>query len=412
MKAEVPYLARLARQAAGQAMLWPPRQLFTGEIGVPARWPDRGGSPRRHVTAATGLPGPLAPAATGDDRIEAAHGVGTGEERWAGLEPASAASAAPLPAPGAPTTSAAPPSAPGTPVTPATSTAPPSAPGTPVTPATSTAPGAAATPVTSAWPEPAGLPVTPGRPDMHEPPQAAPRRRRTSSSGPPAAGPANPARTGLVPPGEPPAASSLPPAGGTGRARPPESWVSPLWGAPVDLPEALKLAPVADEAARRAVSASPAGPAAPPSGPGTAVPAGSRPGQRADDAGTSVARGAAGHREPGAGRATAPDRPRELTPVRDLMPPPASRTGPATMPGTEPGEPYREPRAPGRPYLSIGTIEVTVVPPAPPAAAGREAQPSPPVTPRWSRPPSLLASSAGRDRLRDGLRRWYGTAQG
>ena len=235
-----------------------------------------------------------------------------------------------------------------------------------------------------------GLPVTPGRPDMHEPPQAAPRRRRTSSSGPPAAGPANPAGTGPVPPGEPPAASSLPPAGGTGRARPPESWVSPLWGAPVDLPEALELAPVADEAARRAVSASPAGPAAPPSGPGTAAPAGSRPGQRADDAGTSVARGAAGHREPGAGRATAPDRPRELTPVRDLMPPPASRTGPATMPGTEPGEPYREPRAPGRPYLSIGTIEVTVVPPAPPAAAGREAQPSPPVTPRLV-PPSFPA---------------------
>ena len=213
-------------------------------------------------------------------------------------------------------------------------------------------------------------------------------------------------------PGEPPAASSLPPAGGTGRARPPESWVSPLWGAPVDLPEAPELAPVAGEAARRAVSASPAGPAAPPSGPGTAVPAGSRPGQRTDDAGTSVARGAAGRREPGAGRATAPDRPRELAPVRDLMPPPASRTGPAAMPGTEPGEPYREPRAPGRPYLSIGTIEVTVVPLAPPAAAGREAQPSPPVTPGWSRPPSLLASSAGRDRLRDGLRRWYGTAQG
>jgi hypothetical protein len=410
MKAEVPYLARLARQAAGQAMLWPPRQLFTGDIGLPVRWPDRGGSPRRHVTAATSLPGPLAPAATGDDRIAAAHGVGTGEERRAGLEPGPAASAAPPPVPGA---SAAPPPVPGAPVTPGTSAAPPPVPGAPDPLAAATAPGAAATPVTSAWPEPAGLPVMPGRPDMHGPSQAAPRRRRTSYSGPPAAGPENPAGAAPVtPPGEPPATSSLPPAGGARRARPPESWVSPLWGAPVDLPEALELAPVADEAARRAVSASPAGPAAPPSGPGTAVPAASRPGQRTDDAGTSVAGGAAGHRGPGAGRATAPDRPRELAPVGDLMPPPASRTGPATMPGIEPGEPYREPRAPGRPYLSIGTIEVTVVPPAPPAAAGREAQPSPPVTPGWSRPPSLLASSAGRDRLRDGLRRWYGTAQG
>jgi hypothetical protein len=397
MKAEVPYLARLARQAAGQAMLWPPRQLFTGEIGLPVRWPDRGGSPRRHVTAATGLPGPLAPAATGDDRIAAAHGVGTGEERWAGLEPGSAASAAP-------------PSAPGAPVTPAAATAPPSAPGTPVTPA---APGAAATPVTSAWPEPAALPVTPGRPDMHEPPQAAPRRRRTSYSGPPAAGPANPAGTGPVPPpGEPPAASSLPPAGGTGRARPPESWVSPLWGAPVDLPEALELAPVAGDTARRAESMSPAGPATPPSGPGTAPATDSRQGQRTADADASVARRAAGHPVPGAEGTAAPDRLRQTAPVRDLMPRPSPRTPPAAVPGTAPSEPYREPRAAGRPHVSIGTIEVTVIPPATPAPAAREPQPSPPATHGWSRPPSLLASSPGRDRLRDGLRRWYGTAQG
>jgi len=378
MKAEVPYLARLARQAAGQAMLWPPRQLFTGDIGLPVRWPDRGGSPGRHVTAAPGLPGSLAPAATSTDRIAADHGGGTGEQRRAGPEPSWAASAAPPPVPG-------------TPVTPGTSAAPPPVRDAPDPLALAPAPGTAATPVSSAWPEPAGLPVTAGRPGMHGPAQAAPRRRRPSYSGSPAAAPANPA--------------------GTGRARPPEPRVGPLWGAPVALPQAVEPAPMTDEAVRRAVSASPAGPTAPPSGPGMAAPAGSRPGQR-DDAGASVARGGAGHRGPGAGRATAPGRPPELAPVRELMPPPASRAGPATMPGPEPGEPYREPRAPGRPYLSIGTIEVTVVPPAPPAAAGREAQPPPPVTPGWSRPPSLLASGAGRDSLRDGLRRWYGTAQG
>src|SRR5581483_11003517 len=113
---------------------------------------------------------------------------------------------------------------------------------------------------------------------------------------------------------------------GTGRARPPEPRVGPLWGAPVALPQAVEPAPMTDEAVRRAVSASPAGPTAPPSGPGMAAPAGSRPGQR-DDAGASVARGGAGHRGPGAGRATAPGRPPELAPVRELMPPPASRAG-------------------------------------------------------------------------------------
>jgi hypothetical protein len=398
MKAEVPYLARLARQAAGQAMLSPPHQLFTGGIDTPVRMPDRGGPLRRHATgAATSLPGPLTPAATGGERIapEAitpAHGADTGGERGAGLKPGSAAFVGPASAPEAA-------------VTPATSTAPRAT----VTPAP--APEAAATPATSARQEPAaGIPVPPGSPEMPWPPQVGPRERSASYSGPPAAGPANSASARPVAlPKEPSASSSSRPAADTGPVPQPGSWASPLWGGPVDLPEAIDPVPVADGAARQAVSVSPAGPATPPSGPGTAA---SRHGQRTDDAGTSVARGAVGPRAPGAEGAADPNRSREPAPVRDLMPPPSSRTRPAAMSGTEPAEPYREPPVPRRPHVSIGTIEVTVVPPAPPAPAVREAQPPPPVTHGWSRPPSLLASSVGSDRLRDGLRRWYGTAQG
>ncbi|HUA27937.1 MAG TPA: hypothetical protein VMC03_03565 [Streptosporangiaceae bacterium] len=72
---------------------------------------------------------------------------------------------------------------------------------------------------------------------------------------------------------------------------------------------------------------------------------------------------------------------------------------------------------PARARLSIGTIEVTVAPPAASPAAGAAAQPARPgpasarVQSR-PRPPSLLASGPGAERLRDGLRRWHGTAQG
>jgi hypothetical protein len=124
-----------------------------------------------------------------------------------------------------------------------------------------------------------------------------------------------------------------------------------------------------------------------------------------------MAREAVGSRVPDAESAADPHWQREPAPVRDLMPPPP-QTRPAAMPGSEPDEPYREPRAPERSHMSIGTIEVTVVSPAPSAPAAREAHPPPPVTRGWLRPPSLLTSSAGRDTLRDGLRRWYGTAQG
>ena len=423
MKAEVPYLARLAQQAAGQAMLRPPRQLFAGGADMPAHLPDSGGSPRRRaVSAATRLPGPLAPAATGEERIApgaaaAERGADTGEERAAGLEPGSATIAAPVLTPDAaamPVTS----TAPGTAAMPVTSTAPDAA----AMPVASTAPGTAAMPdttaeqppATSAGQEPAaGIRVSPDGPDRHQPPQVVPRRRSASRPGLPAAGPANSVSARpTAPPEGPPVPDTSRPMADAGRARPPGAWASPLWGAPVDLPEAAELAPTAGGAARRAVSVSPAGSATAPSEPGTAAAAGSPQGQRTDDTGHLVAREAAGHQMPGAEAAAGQDRRREPAPVLDLTPTSTSRTPPAQEFGAERGEPYREPGAPERARVSIGTIEVTVVPPAPPVPAAREAQPPALVTSGWVRPPSLLASSVGRDRLRDGFRRWYGTAQG
>jgi hypothetical protein len=80
--------------------------------------------------------------------------------------------------------------------------------------------------------------------------------------------------------------------------------------------------------------------------------------------------------------------------------------------GTDGGAAYR-PRPLGRANISIGTIEVTVVPPEPPAAPPPAAAPMPPVPmPRtWTRAPSLFGRSPAGDRLRGGTRRWYGTAQ-
>jgi hypothetical protein len=90
--------------------------------------------------------------------------------------------------------------------------------------------------------------------------------------------------------------------------------------------------------------------------------------------------------------------------VRDLLPPV----------GTEHAGPDRSRREPpGR--VTIGTIEVTVLPPARPAhGAGIPPQMAPsagkPLTAAHPAPPRF--AEAGTARLRDGLRRWYGIAQG
>lgn len=89
--------------------------------------------------------------------------------------------------------------------------------------------------------------------------------------------------------------------------------------------------------------------------------------------------------------------------VRDLLPPA----------GTEHAGPSRSRREPpGR--VTIGTIEVTVIPSARPAhGAGTPPQITPPPTEPLpaAYPAAPRFAEAGTARLRDGLRRWYGIAQ-
>ncbi len=83
------------------------------------------------------------------------------------------------------------------------------------------------------------------------------------------------------------------------------------------------------------------------------------------------------------------------------------RPDPGSLPGPEPGGLPR-PGTDRPPRVSIGTIEVTVLAPAPPAS---HAVP-PPLARSPIERPSARAADAGGRRLQDGLRRWYGTAQG
>jgi hypothetical protein len=153
-------------------------------------------------------------------------------------------------------------------------------------------------------------------------------------------------------------------------ARPATDW---LWGAPVELPE---LAPVAATPTQAGQPASPPGPGTPP----------------AAGRGVNAAYG------------RARDRGKRSGAVGDLLPPDAGgeRPGPAGA--------ARGSAAP--PRVTIGTIEVTVVPPAPPpfGPAG-PAQVAP--EPLTTRPPAASPLAEDRSaRLRGGLRRWYGIAHG
>jgi hypothetical protein len=125
-------------------------------------------------------------------------------------------------------------------------------------------------------------------------------------------------------------------------------------------------------------------------------------------------RGTAAYEAPGDGGATGNRGPSSAAaPVGDLLPPPAAAPRLNEMVEPAPfGSYQQQPGGPGPARVSIGTIEVTVVPPAgPPSPASVSRPPAPPSRGR-SRPPSLLAATAADSRLRDGLRRWYGIAQG
>jgi hypothetical protein len=138
-------------------------------------------------------------------------------------------------------------------------------------------------------------------------------------------------------------------------ARPsPRFWTDPLWGAPVELPPAVS----------------------------------ARPLQRAGDTTQSAGTAASGALLPSSGQAQQGN----------------DRPGPHTV--RERRRQHGVPEA----RVSIGTIEVTVVPPAPQPGHPEDG----PARPRPGRQgaASLLAVGPGAERLRDGLRRWHGTAQG
>jgi hypothetical protein len=111
---------------------------------------------------------------------------------------------------------------------------------------------------------------------------------------------------------------------------------------------------------------------------------------------------------PPAGILPPADRGKRSGTVRDLVPPAdgGERHGEqagATRSGRSAG------KTPAR--VTIGTIEVTVVPPARPAHGASEPARVPPLPPAVKRPASVLGET-GSARLRNGLRRWYGIAQG
>ncbi len=406
MRARIPYLAGLARQAEGRPTLRPPHQLFSGASYTPGR----DGTARRPPGDAgvrSFPPAPL-PSDSGEEppaspRIASSRGEDTGGDRAAGGGRAGGA-------PGAPAASAGP--APGAGV--------PAAPGAPAGPA----PGAGVPGVPAS---PGHLEV-PGRLNAPGPAQVAPRAPlapRTESAPAGGAAPVTPLDAGLVPHPVRPLLS-------------PESWTGTQRGTPVKPPRTIEPVPVTGETDRRRPPPAGAVPAALASGPRPAEPAaaGSHRGPPGSETGVSAVLasgpgpgpepvGAAGpHRDLAGGEtgisvtrgprdaAGDPGRSRGPAPAGDLVPPPASAPRPIEMPGPEPGASRHEPRVSGTARVSIGTIEVTVVPPARPAPPASEIQPPAQVTPGGSRPPSLLAAGAGADRLRDGLRRWYGTAQG
>jgi hypothetical protein len=376
MRARVPYLARLAQHAAGPAALRPPRQVFSGDTYTPGRSRDGDSSPRRRAITATApsFPPALPPSVTGDEPLTL-NGITSPRSQGAGAEPAS-----------------------GTPSATAGPTGPTSDTGTSPLPVASGGQAAAA----GGGP---GQAAAAGR----AAPQAAsrlPPDARTGSSQPAITAPATPANDGIVPnaAGTPPSGRARR-AGDAAQARPPESWPSPPWGAPVDLPGTPQLAPAAGDAGRRAVAPSRSGPVTLPAEPGPVSSASQHQDRHAGDtdiSATSGSRDTAAHQ----------DRSQPPATVREFVPPAASAPPSSARPDPEPDDTRQKPRVPGRPRVSIGTIEVTVVPPAPPTPPAPEVRPPAPVVPGWSRPPSLLAASAGAGRLRDGIRRWYGTAQG
>jgi hypothetical protein len=367
MKHRIRYLAGLVAPAAGPA-LRPPRQLFDAGTYQPARsqvseqrqrpggyaGPNIPGAAVLHDASAgapSALPGISLPA--GEPAADRAF-TASGRSRTPGLPPAAGSSLAADLVP-----SSASPAIVGT--APATG-APPMAAG----PGSAHAAGEGTGPVKDARAVHAGL-GEPGQPRAASHPAGA----RTE---PPSAGTIPPPAPAPAPADHGPVASRatrLPsghswPLAGTAGAPSPGSHAAARQGEPAGLPPANESAP---RAAHGPVPDAGAGPAA------------------------------------SAGRGIVPARPGGPGVFPDLLPPPAPAPALTEPPQPEAGGWRHRPRNPQSHRVSIGTIEVTVVPPVPPAPAHRIPPPPRPIPVR-SRPASQP------DRSGDSrFRRWYGTAQ-
>jgi hypothetical protein len=361
MTVRIPYLSGLARRAPRTAVLRPPRPLFIGDSSTPAGAPVRPDSE--------------------DPAVRTARGGWTATRGWPG---SSDPRAAPVADPNAAQT------------TPSTGS-----------PALPTAHGASTRSRTAANDGAAGGGISPGSPGEAaapvEPVSAAvvaPAPRAVSHRRPPGRLPATAAA------GDTPPAPVLGDAGavsypGTGPAAPaapgplaaaPTTWTDPRWGLPAPLPPGtatLRDDPAtAEDRTRRAAPALAAG-------------HGRRP----------VGAASAPDVPPGAEATITPPTEQPLPELRPTADPAAARASDpqplAVRPAAgHPGpSPHHRRSAVGR--LSIGTIEVTVTAPATPPGPHRQSatrRPRPAMAQGPTSPPA--------DPLRDGRRRWYGTAQG
>ena len=253
MRAQIPYLAGLARQAAGRPALRPPHQLFS-RASYP---PGRGGTVRRPPgdAAVRSFPPARLPSGSGEEppappRIASPRDEDTGRDRAGGAAGAPAAPAGPAP-------DAAGPGVPAAAAGPAPDAAGPAAPGHQEAPRRRNAPGSA---------------------QVAAPASVAPRTEFSpAGAAPPARGaaPAAPPDAGLVPhPAWPPLA--------------PESRTGTQGGTPAQPPRTIEPVPVPGETDRRPPPSG-ASPAASASVPGPEGAAGSHRGPLASETGVSAA---------------------------------------------------------------------------------------------------------------------------
>jgi hypothetical protein len=373
MKPRIRYLAGLAAPAAGPT-LRPPRQLFGAGTYLPPRSPATDYRQRANSRAGRKIsdapvlpdPDPGAPVSLpdisqpGDEPAADRAFTSPGHSHTLGPLPTASWSLAPKVAP--------PSDSPAIPGTPPASSAPPMASGPGA--AAARAAGAGTGPMEDAWA------VHPGR-KVSGQARAAPH--------PPGAARIEPPPGGTVPPpvgtAPPPASADhglaaspamrLPP----GHSRPPADAAPAPWpesrsasrqGQPAGLPSANEPVPSANEPVPAAYD---------------------RPTASAD-------------------RDLVPARPGEPGAFPDLLPPPVPAPQPTELPQPDADGLRHRSRSPQSHRVSIGTIEVTVVPPVPAAPAHRISPPPRPV-PVPPRPASQLGGGGGSHRFR----RWYGTAQ-